>query len=101
MVVVRVALTRDSKDAAVTTLQPAPAHLFDLVERLFDGYGHRATRDDVTLCVASAWAGVQYVGADNDDEIDRLVSRIAERDLRLRLGLDREAARLDPESHLR
>lgn len=85
----------------MTTTEPLPTHLFDLVDRLHDAYGHRAKRADINLCVASAWAGARYLGATGDADVGQLIARIAERDLRLRLGLDREAARLDPESHHR
>ena len=64
-------------------------------------HGDRVTRDVATACVAQAWEAVRYFGADDDEEIVALAERIADRELRLRLGLEREAARLDPEDHHR
>jgi hypothetical protein len=83
----------------VTAISSTPPQLSTLVETLLDTYGPAATRQAVTLCVAGAWDAVRFVGATEEDDITVLAGRIAERDLRLRLGLDREAARLDPETH--
>jgi hypothetical protein len=85
----------------MTALSPTPPQLSTLVDTLLDLYGPAATREAVTLCVAGAWDAVRFVGATGEDDITTLAARIAERDLRLRLGLDREAARLDPENHTR
>lgn len=85
----------------MTALSPTPPQLGTLVERLLDTYGPSASREAVTLCVASAWEAVRFVGATEEADITDLAACIAERDLRLRLGIDREAARLDPEKHTR
>ena len=80
-----------------TTMPPA---LSASIDHLRDRYaGEGATYGDVIQCVTAAWDAVRYMGADNDVEITTLAGRIAERELRLRLGMDREAARLDPENH--
>ena len=83
------------------TSSSTPQQLSTLVEALLDAYAPAATREAVTLCVAGAWEAVRFVGATEEEDITVLAARIAERDLRLRLGLDREAARLDPEKHTR
>jgi hypothetical protein len=81
------------------TIISARDRLTKIVDRLAAGYP--ASRDVVGGCVESAWEAVRYFGATGDAEIVDLVERIAERELRLRLGLDREVARLDPETHVR
>lgn len=85
----------------MTTTDPSPSHLTDLVTRLERDYAGRATHEDVVVCVRNAWDAVCFMGAADDGDMRALASRIAERDLRLRLGIDREAARLDPENHHR
>jgi hypothetical protein len=42
---------------------------------------------------------VRYFGANADAEMLALAERVAEREIRLRVGLEREVARLDPEDH--
>lgn len=83
----------------MTTLQSPPVQIMSLVDRLARTYAPAATRTDVAICVNSAWDAVRLFGADGVEDISAVAGRIAERDLRLRLGLDREAARLDPEKH--
>jgi hypothetical protein len=80
-----------------TTMPPALSAAIDQLRIQYAGDG--ATYGDVIQCVAAAWDAVRYMGAGNDVEITTLAGRIAERELRLRLGLEREAARLDPENH--
>jgi hypothetical protein len=60
-----------------------------------------ASPEEVLMCVQHARDAVEFVGAADDREVAAVAEQIAERDLRLRLGLDREAARLDPERHER
>jgi hypothetical protein len=79
------------------TIDAAPARLSTLVDRLAAEYS--TPRDIVNSCVGSAWEAVRYFGATDDAEMIDLAERIAERELRLRLGLEREVARLDPETH--
>jgi hypothetical protein len=79
------------------TTDAACDRLSVLADRLSAQYS--TSRDVVRSCVGSAWEAVRYFGATGDAEMIDLAERIAERELRLRLGLDREVARLDPESH--
>jgi hypothetical protein len=81
------------------TIDAACDRLTKIVDRLAAAY--RAPREVAGHCVASAWEAVRYFGATDDAEIVELVERIAERELRLRLGIEREVARLDPENHNR
>jgi hypothetical protein len=81
--------------------KPAPDRVTTLIDRLTAEHSPLATRDDVTTCVTAAWGAVRFFGAGDDEEMLVLAERIAERDLRLRLGLEREVARLDPEDHHR
>ena len=81
------------------TLDAAPARLTQLIDRLTREYAPAASRGDVEHCVASAWDAVVYFSSSDDSEMLDLAERIAERELRLRLGLEHEVARLDPESH--
>jgi hypothetical protein len=79
------------------TIDAACDRLSTLVDRLAAEYS--TTPDVARSCVDSAWEAVRYFGATDDAEMIDLAERIAERELRLRLGLEREVARLDPESH--
>jgi hypothetical protein len=79
------------------TTDAACDHLTTIVDRLSAEYS--TPRDVAQICVDSAWDAVRYFGATDDAEMVDLADRIAERELRLRLGLEREVARLDPESH--
>jgi hypothetical protein len=81
------------------TISPDCDRLTRIVDRLAAAYPAR--REIVAGCVESAWEAVRYFGATDDAEMVALADRIAERELRLRLGLEREVARLDPESHTR
>jgi hypothetical protein len=81
------------------TLDAAPARLTLLIDRLTRDYAPTASRAAVQACVESAWDAVAYFNASDDVEMLDLAERIAERELRLRLGLEREVARLDPENH--
>lgn len=54
---------------------------------------------EAVQAVVRAYQAVAAFGLTGDDEADALWSRCAERDVRLRLGIDREEARLDPEAH--
>ena len=83
------------------TIEATPGNRSDLVDRLARKYSDHSTRADVELCVATAREAMAYFGADDDVEMHGVVERIAERDLRLRVGIDREVARLDPEDHRR
>lgn len=69
-----------------------------VVERLIEEHDG-ITIDVARDAVARAWEAVGYFGATGDEDMIGLAHRIADRDLRLRLGLDREVARLDPEDH--
>src|SRR2546423_5042864 len=55
----------------------------------------------VVQAVVHAHRGLQAIGLDDDDQAADLLATIAERELRLRLNLDGDDARLDPESHRR
>jgi hypothetical protein len=79
------------------TTDAACDRLSTLVDRLAAEYS--TPRVIVSSCVESAWEAVRYFGATGDSEMIDLAERIAERELRLRLGLEREVARLDPENH--
>jgi hypothetical protein len=81
------------------TLDTAPARLTLLIDRLVREYAPAASRAAVAACVESAWDAVMYFNSTDDSEMLDLAERVAERELRLRLGLEREVARLDPESH--
>jgi hypothetical protein len=80
------------------TTDAACDRLSTIVDRLSAEYS--TPRDVARICVDSAWEAVRYFGATDNAEMVDLADRIAERELRLRLGLEREAARLDPESHV-
>jgi hypothetical protein len=82
----------------MTTLHPPSPQIATLVEQLAADYAPDASHQDVLVCVNGAWDAVRLFSASGDDGIASIAARIAERDLRLRLGIDREAARLDPES---
>jgi hypothetical protein len=79
------------------TIDAAPDRLSTLADRLSTEYS--TSREIAGSCVKSAWEAVRYFGATDDTEMIDLAARIAERELRLRLGLEREVARLDPENH--
>jgi hypothetical protein len=81
------------------TLDAAPARLTLLIDRLVRDYAPAASRSAVQTCVESAWDAVAYFSSSDDPEMLDLAERIAERELRLRLGMEREVARLDPENH--
>jgi hypothetical protein len=81
------------------TTSPDCDRLTTIVDQLAATYP--APRDVVGSCAETAWEAVRYFGATDDAEVVDLVERITERELLLRLGLEREAARLDPESHTR
>jgi hypothetical protein len=81
------------------TIDAASDRLSLVVDRLATEYS--ISRPVVTACVESAWEAVSYFGASGDSGMLELAERIAERELRLRLGLEREVARLDPENHTR
>jgi hypothetical protein len=83
------------------TTETAPTPLAHLVDQLAAEHGSAVTRDEVAHCVVSARSAVDYFGVTDEAEMVDLVRRIAGRDLRLRLGLEREVARLDPEDHHR
>lgn len=72
-----------------------PAQLTDLVRRLEQRHAPDASTEIVVSAVRRAVDAVRMFGA--DAEILALAEPIAESDLRLRLGLDHEVARLDPE----
>jgi hypothetical protein len=73
--------------------------LDELVERLVEDHDGAVTAEVARDAMTRAWEAVGYFGATHDADMLQLAHRIADRDLRLRLGLDREAARLDPENH--
>jgi hypothetical protein len=58
-------------------------------------------RQAATTCVSQAWSAVRFFGATADEDMIEMAAGIARRELRLRLGLEREIARLDPEDHRR
>jgi hypothetical protein len=82
------------------TIDAAPDRLTILIDRLTREYAPSAAPVIVRSCVDAAWEAVGYFGATDDGEMLDLAELIAERELRLRLGLEREAARLDPENHV-
>ena len=62
----------------------------------------QADASSVVEAVLDARRGVGMFGmADADGDAPPLIEKIAERTLRLRLGLDTDDPRLDPESHRR
>jgi hypothetical protein len=81
------------------TIDATPDRMALLVDRLAAEYSATASREVVTMCVESAWMAVRYFGANADAEMLALAERVAEREIRLRVGLEREVARLDPEDH--
>jgi hypothetical protein len=81
------------------TLDAAPVRLTLLIDRLVREYAPAASHAAVQACVEAAWEAVAYFNSSDDSEMLDLAERIAERELRLRLGLEREVARLDPENH--
>jgi hypothetical protein len=83
------------------TLEAAPPRLAAVVDRLMTTYDGAATREAAMACVTHAWDAVRYFGATDDESMVTLAERVAERELRLRLGIEREVARLDPEDHHR
>jgi hypothetical protein len=83
------------------TLEATPEPLVALIDKLMAEHGGAVTRDVAASCVTQAWDAVRYFGATGDESMVGLAERIAERELRLRLGLEREVARLDPEDHHR
>lgn len=80
-------------------MEATPVRLVALVDKLAAQY--EVPTDLATTCVTQAWEAVRYFGAAADDSMVDLVGVIATRELRLRLGLEREVARLDPEDHHR
>jgi hypothetical protein len=78
----------------------APERLTALVERLSERYADQASYEEVVTAVGQAVGAVDMFGA-VDAEMLELAERIAERDLRLRIGLERDVARLDPETRSR
>ena len=82
------------------TIDAARPQFTDLTDRLISSYPD-ATRAEVAGCVTSAEDALGYFGASDDADMMAMAERIAERELRLRLGLEREIARLDPEDHHR
>ena len=84
----------------MTTESETPPLITPLVDRLTSAYAGQVRREEVTSLVADAVAAVQMFGTVDGELLD-MAGRIAERDLRLRIGLEREAARLDPETRVR
>jgi hypothetical protein len=83
------------------TIEAPPVRLTALLDRLTSEHAGVATPQEIAACVRGAWEAVRLFGAADDAEMVDVAARIAERELRLRLGLDREVARLDPEDHHR
>lgn len=75
-------------------------HLSALSRRLRDDYP-QADPPVVAQAVIHAHRGLQTVGLGDDDQAADLLATVAERELRLRLNLDGDDARLDPETHRR
>jgi hypothetical protein len=71
-----------------------------LVERLSTEHEGMATRSDVAAIVRDAASAVQLFGPPDDDML-AIVEVIAARELRIRVGLERDGARLDPETRNR
>jgi hypothetical protein len=72
-----------------------------ITRRLENAYP-QADAPSVVEAVLDARRGVGMFGlGDADGESPPLIEKIAERTLRLRLGLDTDDPRLDPESHRR
>jgi len=76
------------------------AHLSALNRRLRDDYP-QPDPPLVAQAVIHAHRGLQTVGLGDDEHAAELLATIAERELRLRLNLDGDDARLDPETHRR
>jgi hypothetical protein len=78
-----------------------PARLSALVDHLVSLHDGDASREEVVVVVQQAVAAVSLFGPADDGDLLTLTETIAERDLRLRLGIEREVARLDPETRRR
>jgi hypothetical protein len=70
-----------------------------LVERLAVQYP-TVERHELVRAAAGAVAAIDSLSLGHDDDAAELVAMMTERELRLRLGLDREAMRLDPERRM-
>ena len=70
-----------------------------LVERLAEQYP-AAERHEIVRAAATAMSAVDSLALGGDEDATALVAMMTERELRLRLGLDREAMRLDPEKRM-
>ena len=80
-------------------MTPVHDSIRPLVERLAQEYP-TAQQHELVRAAASAMAAVESMALSDDDEAASLVAMMTERELRLRLGLDREALRLDPERRM-
>lgn len=76
------------------------SQLSALSRRLHQDYP-QADPPVVAQAVIHAHQGLQTIGLADDDQAADLLATIAERELRLRLHLDGDDARLDPETHRR
>jgi hypothetical protein len=70
-----------------------------LVERLATQYP-TLERHELVRAAASAMAAIESMSLGDDADAADLVAMMTEREVRLRLGLDREAMRLDPERRM-
>jgi hypothetical protein len=70
-----------------------------LVERLAVEYP-AVDRHELVRAAATAVAAVDSLALSGDEDAADLVAMMTEREIRLRLGLDREAMRLDPERRM-
>lgn len=80
-------------------MTPVHDSIRPLVERLAAQYP-TLERHDLVRAAATAVAAVDSVALGQDEDAADLVAMMTERELRLRLGLDREALRLDPERRM-
>jgi hypothetical protein len=86
---------------APETIDMTPVHdsIRPLVERLAAQYP-AVDRHELVRAAASAVAAVNSLALGGDEDAADLVAMMTEREIRLRLGLDREAMRLDPETRM-
>src|SRR3954462_4364060 len=81
----------------MTTEPTTPAPRNTLVHELMATYPGHVRPEEVAALVHDALTAVRMFGTATEEMLAR-ARRIADRDLRLRLGREREVARLGPES---
>lgn len=88
-------------EQSLATGQPPQAPASSLAAQLHQRYPEIAAGETQAI-VDRAQEALLFVGlAGGDDDSERLLALIAERDIRLRLGIDVEQAHLDPQRHPR